>query len=147
MRKAQVLDGVVMNVIEVDPNAIPDFCADWPDAGTGGPGWLWVGETMQRPADPEAAIPASVPKVALVRALRTIQMDGSPASPELPTAWDAVRTALAAAPADLQEDWALLTTIPRSDPTVAAFAAALNVPAPLMDAIFTLADQIDRGQA
>ena len=146
MRLAQVQDGVVVNVIEVDPASIPAFCANWPDAGNGGPGWLWDGTRMQPPTDSTPAVPVSVPKVALVRALRTIQIDGSPAAPALPTAWDAVRTALAAAPADLQEDWTLLTSIPRNDATVAAFASALNVPGPLMDAIFTLADQIDRGQ-
>lgn len=32
MRKAQLEDGVVVNVIEVDPGNIPPWCADWPDA-------------------------------------------------------------------------------------------------------------------
>lgn len=32
MRKAQVENGVVTNVILVDPDSIPDWCADWPDA-------------------------------------------------------------------------------------------------------------------
>jgi hypothetical protein len=32
MRKAQITDGIVANIIEVDPANIPDWCADWPDA-------------------------------------------------------------------------------------------------------------------
>jgi hypothetical protein len=32
MIKAQVQDGIVTNVIVVDPNGIPDWCVDWPNA-------------------------------------------------------------------------------------------------------------------
>jgi hypothetical protein len=32
MQKADVQNGVVVNVIEVDPNNIPDWCVDWPIA-------------------------------------------------------------------------------------------------------------------
>jgi hypothetical protein len=41
MRLAQVVDGVVVNVIEVDPAAVPDWCEDWPEAGNCGPGDAW----------------------------------------------------------------------------------------------------------
>lgn len=40
MRKAEIINGRVVNVIEVDPENVPDWCADWPDAGDAGPGWI-----------------------------------------------------------------------------------------------------------
>jgi hypothetical protein len=40
MRKAQIRNGRVVNVIEVDPANVPDWCEDWPDAGNAGPGWI-----------------------------------------------------------------------------------------------------------
>lgn len=33
MRKAHIVNNVVVNVIEVDLANIPDWCVDWPDAG------------------------------------------------------------------------------------------------------------------
>lgn len=40
MKKAQIKDGTVVNIIEVDPANIPEWCADWPtatdDANIGG---------------------------------------------------------------------------------------------------------------
>jgi hypothetical protein len=42
MRKAQIENGVVVNVIEVDPADIPDWCADWPECESAGPGWLFA---------------------------------------------------------------------------------------------------------
>jgi hypothetical protein len=35
MNKADIKNGIVANVIVVDPNNIPDFCADWPEAAEG----------------------------------------------------------------------------------------------------------------
>jgi hypothetical protein len=32
MKLAEIKDGVVVNIIVVDPSAIPDWCADWPTA-------------------------------------------------------------------------------------------------------------------
>jgi hypothetical protein len=32
MKKAEIIDSVVTNIIEVDPDNIPDWCADWPEA-------------------------------------------------------------------------------------------------------------------
>lgn len=40
MKKAQIVEGIVVNIIEVDPANIPYWCADWPiatdDANIGG---------------------------------------------------------------------------------------------------------------
>ena len=57
MRLAQIEDGIVVNVIEVDPAAIPDWAADWPEAGDAGPGWTWDGESFSPPPDPEPPEP------------------------------------------------------------------------------------------
>ena len=40
MRKAEIANGTVVNVVEVDPANVPDWCVDWPDAGHAGPGWI-----------------------------------------------------------------------------------------------------------
>jgi hypothetical protein len=31
LKKAQVVDGVVVNIIVVDPREVPEWCANWPD--------------------------------------------------------------------------------------------------------------------
>ena len=41
MNKAEILDGKVVNVILVDPDNIPDWCASWPETDEAGPGWLY----------------------------------------------------------------------------------------------------------
>ncbi|MBR9764820.1 MAG: phage tail protein [Rhodobacteraceae bacterium] len=41
MKKLQVVDGVVVNVVEIDPDAIPDWVDGWPDHAPGiDIGWL-----------------------------------------------------------------------------------------------------------
>lgn len=35
MNKAEIKDGIVTNVILVDPTSIPDWCANWPNASEG----------------------------------------------------------------------------------------------------------------
>jgi len=35
MNLAEIKNGIVANIILVDPNNIPDFCADWPEATEG----------------------------------------------------------------------------------------------------------------
>lgn len=49
MTKAEIKDGVVVNVIVVDPNNIPDWCADWPTIIEGGIGWTWDGVNFIEP--------------------------------------------------------------------------------------------------
>ena len=61
MRLAQIVGGVVVNVIKVDGAvARPDWCADWPEIGdTGGPGWTYDGTSFAPPA-PETAPAAAL---------------------------------------------------------------------------------------
>lgn len=42
MNKAEIINGKVVNAILVDPNNIPDWCADWPELAEGAAiGWLY----------------------------------------------------------------------------------------------------------
>ena len=50
MGKAEIKDGVVVNLILVDVNNIPDWCADWPDATGAQIGWLYVNGSFVDPA-------------------------------------------------------------------------------------------------
>jgi hypothetical protein len=43
MKKAEISNGIVVNVILVDPQNIPDWCASWPETEEAGPGWLYQG--------------------------------------------------------------------------------------------------------
>jgi hypothetical protein len=49
MKKAEISNGIVVNVILVDPQNIPDWCADWPETEEAGPGWLYDGSTFSPP--------------------------------------------------------------------------------------------------
>ena len=92
------------------------------------------------PPPPEPTVPSYVRKLALVRALRAVGLDGDPDNPV--KAWPVIRAAIEAADDDTQEDWALAVEIPRDDPALAAIAGPLNVPAIVLDAVFILAAQI-----
>ena len=52
MNKAKIENGIVVNVIVVDPDNIPDWCADWPTITEGGIGWSWDGMTFTPPPAP-----------------------------------------------------------------------------------------------
>jgi hypothetical protein len=89
-------------------------------------------------------IPTSVPKLALVRALRMVGLDGDPENPN--KAWTAVRQMIENGPADVKEDWDLSNTIPRNYPDLIAMANLVippeNVDA-ILNAVFLLAKEID----
>lgn len=52
MNKAQIENGVVVNVIVVDPDNIPDWCSSWPTITDGGIGWYWDGSVFTPPPEP-----------------------------------------------------------------------------------------------
>ena len=56
-RKAQIINGVVVNVIEVDAQNLPEWAADWPDAGNASAGWLWDGEAFSEPVTDQPSPP------------------------------------------------------------------------------------------
>nr|WP_309504271.1 hypothetical protein [uncultured Roseovarius sp.] len=56
MKLAQIEGGVVVNVVEVDPTAIPTVMADWPEVSESvGIGWTFDGEAFSEPVIDEAA--------------------------------------------------------------------------------------------
>lgn len=51
MGKADIRDGVVFNLIEVDPTNVPEWCQGWPDADASVHiGYLWDGEFFRAPS-------------------------------------------------------------------------------------------------
>lgn len=57
MVKAQIENGIVVNVIAVDPDNTPAWCADWPAiTGSTGIGWAWDGKNFIPPVEPEVVI-------------------------------------------------------------------------------------------
>lgn len=105
------------------------------------------------PADPEppARAPMATSKLALIRALRRIQLDGQKVtSPQQTSAWEAVKAAMADAPEEIQEDWQSATRIPRDDPIMNELVATLPwpkgvSPEDVIDAAYTIAAEADRG--
>lgn len=73
VQKAEIVGGVVVNIIEVDPQAVPDWCAAWPtttpEAGIGG--------TYQNGvfSPPAAHVPTRVEQEANRRAAYTQEAD------------------------------------------------------------------------
>lgn len=57
MIKAQIENGIVVNVIVVDPENIPEWCADWPTITEGGIGWSWDGANFTAPPPPPEPTP------------------------------------------------------------------------------------------
>lgn len=52
LRKAEVINGRITNVVLVHPEEVPEWCADWPDAGDAGPGWLLLPDGSFAPGVP-----------------------------------------------------------------------------------------------
>mgnify|MGYP003660515248 CR=1 FL=1 len=50
MQKAEIKNGKVVNVLEIDPNNIPSWCASWPNVADGtGIGWSYDGTRFTAP--------------------------------------------------------------------------------------------------
>lgn len=50
MQKAEIKDGKVVNVLEIDPDNIPDWCASWPNiTGMVTIGWSYDGVSFAEP--------------------------------------------------------------------------------------------------
>jgi hypothetical protein len=52
MKVAEVVLGVVRNVVEVDPDNRPAFTSGWPEAQNCGPGWTYAAGKFSPPAPP-----------------------------------------------------------------------------------------------
>ncbi len=52
MKRAEIIDGRIVNIIEVDPDNVPDWCAGWIDPGDAGIGWLHLPDDTFAPEVP-----------------------------------------------------------------------------------------------
>lgn len=100
----------------------------------------------EAPSFPQPVIPPSlVSKLALVKAMREVGLDGQPATGA--SIWDAVKVAISQAGGAVEEDWQLANYIPRNDPTINALAAQLVPTDPpreaILDALFLRAAELE----
>ena len=73
MRIAQVENGVVVNVIEVNPKKWPAFAKGWPKAGDAGPGWTFDGTGFKPPPSPTSAeLRASIRPITPLQGILTL---------------------------------------------------------------------------
>lgn len=113
MRLAQIFDSTVVNVIEVDPEAIPDWAEGWPEAGAAGPGWLWDGANFTPPPEPVVELaPARAAAIAAVNAAigiaRSRWITDAPGQEMIYLAKEAEARAWLADPVPDPEDYPLL---------------------------------------
>ncbi len=102
--------------------------------------WVYVAPPPQ-----PVVVPDMVAKLALVRAMREVGLDGQPVTTG--SIWDAVKAAIAQAGGAVEEDWQLANHIPRADPTINALAAQLVPTDPprqqLLDGLFLRAAELE----
>ena len=70
MRFAQVVDGVVVNVAEADPDDLPEFMADWFPAENACPGWQLNGDEL---VPPRAVLTPSQAQSAVLAAISAVE--------------------------------------------------------------------------
>ena len=56
MVKAQIKNGIVVNIIVVDPENVPTWCVNWPTVTGAGIGWSWDGINFNPPASLEVIV-------------------------------------------------------------------------------------------
>ena len=102
--------------------------------------WVYVAPPPQ-----PVVVPDMVAKLALVRAMREVGLDGQPVTTG--SIWDAVKAAIAQAGGAVEEDWQLANHVPRADPTINALAAQLVPTDPpredLLNWLFVRAAQLE----
>jgi hypothetical protein len=142
VRKAEIVGGVVANVIEVDIDAVPDWCADWPDVEDAAPGWAYDGAVFTPPA-PAAPV---LPDLSFAQAMIGLVAEGWITNAEgelwlqgmLPLAVDRAINGLPAAARFAARARATRpTTISATDPLVGLMAALQGKDAAEMAAFFT----------
>lgn len=132
MRLAQIADGVVVNVIEVD--AVPEWAAGWPEAGAAAIGWMHIAGELLPPAPPppaqsdyRAAVQAHIDATAAVRGYDSGQTCATYVSDPLPQ-WAAEAAAFVVwRSAVWQQVLATLAAVAGGDPapTIADLIAGL----------------------
>lgn len=134
MRLAEIKNGVVVNVIEVDPATTPDWAAGWPEAGQAGPGWTYDGEVFSPPPPPTPEdTRAAMPPITRRQLRLTLVRNGISLAD--------VSTAIAAIPDDLTRaeaeiEWEDASTYERLHPTLLTIADALALSPEHVDAMW-----------
>jgi hypothetical protein len=148
MRKAQIVEGVVVNVIEVDPLNIPPWCADWPDALGAGPGHTYDGTTFSPAPPPAPLVPVQISFAQLLTGLVSegwiteAEGDGWLAG-TLPFAVTALIATLPAGQRFAAKAKALRPSVVlRADPLVAALGAAQGKTTAELDDFFINCESI-----
>lgn len=83
MRLAQIIDGVVVNVAEVDPFDMPDFMADWVEAENAGPGWVLQDGKLSPPITEMSADAARAAVLAAIARVEDVLTSGVPLAEKL----------------------------------------------------------------
>lgn len=133
MRLAQIVDGVVVNVIVAEER--PEWAEDWQDAGDAGPGWVLIDGQLVPPETATAVSLADLPAVSLAQIVTILIEDGLLTEAE-GTAWmagilpTAVSTLIDGLPSD-QRVYARLraarpTDVRATDPLILALAAGMQ---------------------
>ena len=132
MRLAQVIDGVVVNVIEVNVGSVPAWAAAFPAAGDAGPGWL---------VDPETGefVPPPPPPVPVPEQVSRFQAKAALDAAGMLAACDA---AVAGADALTRLAWAEALHFRRDSPAIAAMSAAVGLSSEQVDELFIAAATI-----
>lgn len=136
MRLAEIdANGIVVNVIEADPGAVPDFAAGFIDMGNqGGVGWTWDGQFFTEP--PAPGPDRSVMQLTRRQVMTGLLLEGMITAAEAtapanmpPLAIEAIFVAMPQPQQSIARiTWANFTVAYRLDPFVAMLAAVAPVP-------------------
>lgn len=149
MRLAEIKDGVIVNIIEVDPAAVPEWATDWPEAGVAGPGWRADGRDFTAPDVDLRPLRAttSVSKREFCLALLDsdvfdIEEVEAIASGKWPEALqDFLLVLTPRQVASLRIEWAASSIIERMNPVVLTLASYLSLRDELVDTLFGIGMQ------
>ncbi len=130
MRLAQIENGIVVNVIEVDAESIPDWAAGWPEAAGAGPGWHLIEGALVPPQASAQPVPLSVSRFQARAALMQAGLLSQ------------VQEAIGNADDLTQLAWAEAVEFRRDSPAIAAIAVALGLSDAQIDALFIAAAEI-----
>jgi len=147
MNKAQIENGIVVNVIVVDPYNIPFWCNNWPTITVGGNGWSWDGKLFTAPTavppTQEELDAIAAQALAYARSRMVASAFQTREALDLVGKLDAVEAAILQADATTKRAWTYATEFRRGSPTIATMATALSLTDEDVDALFTLAMSIE----
>ena len=98
MKLAEITDGIVTNIIKVDPDNIPDWAMGWPSAEGAGIGFSYDGATFT-PPQPDLTALATTARVQRDRLLGQSDWTQVADAPVDQAAWATYRQALRDMPA------------------------------------------------